>query len=401
MASHILVAQKPGPPPGGGNNPGTPTGRTPNTTPNRTIPSTIDNSTRNIYITGNVILDDGTPPPQPVTIERICNNTARAQGYTDTKGRFSFQLGDTSGVLQDATQRGSSDPLAARQITTNTGAGGINPRLGNGSDIRLDGCELRAVLAGFRSDTVSLAGRRLMDDPKVGTIVLHRLGEVEGTAVSVTTLQAPKDARRAYEKGRQYLRKNNLTDAADEYLKAVKIYPKYAEAWYELGMLQALNKDTERCRESFTKAMEADAKFVNPYIPLIELAAMDENWTEVVDFSTRLLKLDPVDYPIAYFYQATANVKLGQYEIAEKSARAGEKMDTTHRYPKLEQILAVILAHKKEYAGAIEHLRAYLLYAPDASDAERMKTEVVRLERLAGSAQEANAARKEDAAADQ
>jgi hypothetical protein len=74
------------------------------------------------------------------------------------------------------------------------GMGGVRER-------DLFSCELRASLPGFRSDVVSLANRRFMDNPEVGTIVLHRLGNVEGLTISATTMAAPKDAKKAYDKG--------------------------------------------------------------------------------------------------------------------------------------------------------------------------------------------------------
>lgn len=64
----------------------------------------------NIYLSGNVMLDDGTPPPDPVTIERICEGAPKAQAYTDQKGRFSFQIGQTAGVTQDASEDSSALP---------------------------------------------------------------------------------------------------------------------------------------------------------------------------------------------------------------------------------------------------------------------------------------------------
>src|SRR5438552_2433546 len=57
-----------------------------------------------IFLSGKVMLDSGTPPPESVTIERVCNGTPRAEAYTDSKGRFSFQLGaNNNGVMQDAS----------------------------------------------------------------------------------------------------------------------------------------------------------------------------------------------------------------------------------------------------------------------------------------------------------
>jgi len=345
----------------------------------------------NIYLSGNVMLDDGTPPPDPVTIERVCGGAPRAQAYTDRKGRFSFQIGQTSGVMQDASEDGAV-------MGTNRQATGIAGTLGpqqpgpSAPDLQLANCELRAVLAGFRSDSVTLGSRRLMDDPNVGTIMLHRLANVEGSAVSVTSLQAPKDARRAYERALQDLRKNKLAEAGKELRKAVDIYPSYAAAWYELGQIQEQNEDMQQARKSFANAVAADAKFISPYLKLAELAAKAEDWAELAGTTAKLLKLDAVDYPMAYFYDATANLKLGQIDAAEKSARAGEKLDSPHRYPRLEQVLATILARKKDYAGAAEHLRSYLLLAPDAPDAGRMKRELAELERLSGANKQAKAA---------
>jgi hypothetical protein len=95
---------------------------------------------------------------------------------------------------------------------------------------------------------------------------------------------------------------------------------------------------------------------------------------------------------MAYLYNATANLNLGQLDAAEKSALAGEKLDTPHRYPKMEQVLATILARKKDYAGAAAHLRTYLLLAPDAEDAARLKKDLAEMQRLSGANQQANAA---------
>src|SRR5260370_42252448 len=95
----------------------------------------------------------------------------------------------------------------------------------------LTGCELRASLAGFKSDVVNLGNRRMFDNPDVGTIVLRRRANVEGTTVSMTTLQAPKDARKAYDKARDALRKGKTADALSEFEKAVAAYPHFAAAW--------------------------------------------------------------------------------------------------------------------------------------------------------------------------
>src|SRR5512134_821096 len=54
---------------------------------------TFQEMRRPVFLTGKVIMEDGTPPPDSVTIERMCNGLARPEGYTDSKGRFSIELG--------------------------------------------------------------------------------------------------------------------------------------------------------------------------------------------------------------------------------------------------------------------------------------------------------------------
>src|SRR5512144_1293969 len=48
---------------------------------------------RPIFLSGKVRLDDGTPPPDTVVIERVCGGQGRPEAYTDSKGHFSFELG--------------------------------------------------------------------------------------------------------------------------------------------------------------------------------------------------------------------------------------------------------------------------------------------------------------------
>jgi tetratricopeptide (TPR) repeat protein len=349
-------------------------------------------SVHGIYLTGKVLLDDGTPPPDAVTIERVCNGAPRAEGYTDQKGHFSFQIGQKGPVTPDASEDSSRTPATASPDDLRAAMGPQQPGQTTTIGMQLANCDLRAVLAGYRSDSISLGSRRLLDDPDVGAIVLHRLANVEGAAISLTSLQAPKEARRAYDKALQDLRKSKPEEASVELRKAVDIYPKYAAAWYELGRLQQQGADIAQARQSFAGAIAADAKFISPYLNMAALEAQAENWAALAKIAGALLKLDAVDYPVAYLYDALSNLNLRQIDAAEKSARAGEKLDTAHQYPALERVLARILERKKDYAGAAAHLRAYLILAPNAEDAARIKKDLAELERLSGANQQARAA---------
>jgi len=372
--------------PGGGGG----IGRTTAPTPRNTNTNT-DTLNRPAYLSGKVQMDDGSAPPEPVVIERVCNGHPRAEGYTDSKGRFSFQLGQNQGVTQDA----SYDDLGTNGIQPNgqtrrNNSAVSSQQTGGGMRVsagqNLAGCELRASLPGFRSDAVNLSGRRMFDNPDVGTIVLRRLANVEGTTISMTTLQAPKDARKAYDKAREALRKDKIADAQKELEKAVSAYPQFAAAWYELGLIREKHNEPAEARKYYAQAIAADPKLVTPYLHLAQIASRERNWQEMADISNRTIKLDPVDFPDAYLYNAVANYNLRRFDAAEASARLAQKLDTAHRWPKVDRVLGAILYEKKDYAGAAEHLRAYLTDSPDATDAGQVKAQLSELEKLSGDA---------------
>ena len=165
--------------------------RTPSTTP---PPGSNPSDQRPIFISGKVMLIDGTPPSEPVKIERVCNGSARVEARTDNKGRFSFQLGQNL-EFQDASSNGQ-DGLGGGGFGGSGGGFGGNrgPRFGSSQstiDRNLFGCELRATLPGYRSDSVTLANIHYMDNPDIGTILLHPIAKGDGLTVSATTALAP------------------------------------------------------------------------------------------------------------------------------------------------------------------------------------------------------------------
>jgi tetratricopeptide (TPR) repeat protein len=400
LASAVAMAQQqpapaPSPSPGGGGGgtgtgtptPGTP-GRPTEPFPRQPQPGQQDRMQfpetmqRPIFLSGKVVLDDGTPPPDNVVIERVCNGIARPEGYTDSKGRFSFQLGQNQHMMPDASVSSAADSGFGNSGGFSRGGAGGNMGGSRGITERdLVGCELRANLAGYRSEIVNLSGRRVMDNPDVGTIVMRRLGNVEGLTISATTALAPKDAKKAFEKGREAAKKQKWADAQKELEKATQIYPKYAVAWYDLGQVHEQQKNVEEARKCYAQALEADAKYTNPYLKIAGIQARESKWQEVADTTDRVIKLNPFDFPIAYFYNAIANLNLQKIEAAEKSALEGKKIDTRRSIPKIDHVLGVIMANKRDYSGAAQYMKSYLASVPDASDAEQVRKQLAEVEK--------------------
>jgi Tfp pilus assembly protein PilF len=338
--------------------------------------TTPDASIQPVFVSGKVLLQGGGTLPEPVPIERVCNSVSRREGYTDTKGQFEFQLGLNT-TFQDASESDSRITPAS------------TPRPGGSASRRpldLTGCELRAVLAGYQSSVVIL--RLTGGDTwqyEVGTIFLKRLGNAPGTTISVTSMAAPKDAMRAYEKAQKA--KAEKPEEAEKYLtKAVEIYPQFAAAWTLLGDIHRQRNEFDAARSDYTRAAAADPQFVNPTYGLTVIAMQEKKWDEAVRLSDQVLKLNAGAFPLAYFFSVAANYNLQKFDAAEDSARKFKALDTQHAHPDVCLLLSYVLSRKQDYAGAAHEIRDYLAAAPNSPDAEQLKADAKRYEDLSVSA---------------
>jgi tetratricopeptide (TPR) repeat protein len=368
--------------------------RTTTTQPKVTLPQPAPTDTRSImnppdlvFISGNVMLDDGSIPPYGTTIERYCGGSIIRETTVDLTGHFSFQVGDKNRIGQvfpDASQSVGQDPLyrdSAESIPEDTKA--FADLLSYAEASRLFGCELKAQLPGYQSTKVSLTGGMLKGLVDVGTILLSPNTRVRGRSVSATNLLAPKAARKALENAVKAFEEGGF-DAVEKFIKkAIEIYPQYAEAWVALGDVyeeQNLNKES---LDAYNKAIELDRLYLGPYIGLSRLAAKEKKWQDVVDYTDQVLNLDPIDVPEGYFLNALAYYNLNKLDRAEKSALRGRQMDLGNRIPRINLILANILVRKNDNAGAVAALKAYLKAAPNAPDSSFVRARIQENEKLA------------------
>lgn len=334
-----------------------------------------------LAITGKVETHDGSPVPHDAIVERVCNGNVRQRANIRKNGVFVFEL-DTGTSLSELDASSGLGTLGRENPQVSYGRGTDSQ---GGMDRRdLVGCELRVKVTGYRSSTVDLLRRfeEIGGYINVGTLFVQAGGTPPGTAISATTLKAPKDARKAYEKGLQAARTGKMAEAQEQLQKAVQVFPGHAAAWVELGALLEQQNQVDAARNAYAQAITADPNFVPPYLRLALMDSRAGRWPEVLANSKRALELDPLTYPVAHFCQAVANFYLNDMAGAEASARQAERLDTQHQIPRLHLLLADILARRQDYGSAIEEMKTYLIVAPSASDAESVRANLAKLEKL-------------------
>lgn len=325
-----------------------------------------DALTRGAFFYGKVAMADGTALPTQVVIERVCGGSPRPQAYADARGDFSFQVGQTQDMMPDATSSASNGIGQTR----------ATPQL----NALPFACDLRASLPGYRSDVISLANRRTLDDPNVGTIYLHRLANVEGLTTSATSALAPKEAKKAFEKGIEAAKKSKVDEAQADFQKATGLYPRYASAWFELGRVFEQREHIPEARDAYAKSIAADSKFINPYERLYLLSLKEQKWEDVAQTTDKIMRLNPYDFPKAVYYNAVANLQLGKFGAAEKSAREAASMESASQNPRIQYVLGVALANKQDFKGAAECLRTYLK-SDSVQDRERVTKMLADIEK--------------------
>ena len=323
------------------------------------------NQMRPLYLHGRVVTDDGLPPSEPVVVKRVCQANSYPEGYTDSKGRFSFQVGgDLSMLTTDASVSGTG-------ISPGTGFGGASytndcvRQVGMGR-FDLSSSVLRAELSGYRSDDVQLGMYSTMGNNDVGVIVLHRLDGLLGDVVSALTLAAPKGAQKAYQNGLREMRKKkpNYKKGIAQLEKAVKAYPKFAAAWAAMGDAKLASNDEDGAKAAYGRAVEHDPKYMKPYEPLIQMAVKQSDWEGLESLGSAYLELNPNAGNIR-LYTAVAALNSGKADKAEEMVLAMRAGGNPERFPQSYQIMGMIHEQRAEFEKAAEQYRSFMNVSGD------------------------------------
>lgn len=293
-----------------------------------------------LYQTFQVRVAGGGYPGKPAYVEIACLGRTIVSNYTDETGVLITRL----------------------NVETVRGAPGEEGRMTS-----LVGCRTEVVLPGFRSDP---------QDP----FLLHPVGAGEGWTTSITSYQAPEKARRAYTAGTEAFYGKKWDRARKQFQAALAVYPQYATAWFQLGALEETQGRPEEARKALTQAVQLDPRFTLPYVHLVQLAAASGRWEEVERLTAVLLPLRPVDSPEAYYYDAAVKLKAGQAAAAEPSARQAVDLDTAGHHPEFRYLAGQVMVALGRKRQAADFFRAYLKLSPFASDADRVRAFIERLE---------------------
>lgn len=333
------------------------------------------------FVYGRVALENGQPVPESISVRLRCGMKLMQTVHTDLAGNFRFILG--AGPESNSLDMGdSSDTPVLQEASPMNSRVGL-PRVDDPAP-RLWGCEVEIPVSGYQPLSRPITSVASVGGIDVGTFVLTRIAAVPGAAVSVTSLLAPKNARKEFEKGEKDARNKHLDSATKHLERAVAEYGAYAVAWNDLGQIYAAGQHPEEARRAFAKAITADPQYIPPCMGLAQLELQHGRYEDAIEAAGRALKLYPGS-AIASFIQAVANLRLNRLDAAEKSARDAEN-GPHQNIPQVHVLRADIFLRKQDYSNAAAQMQAYLKESPQGEFAAEIKERLEQIEKLTADA---------------
>jgi tetratricopeptide (TPR) repeat protein len=293
-----------------------------------------------VIIQGTVTMEDGSPPPFIVSVERICSDSqGSAPGpLTNKKGEWLWRL--------------EIDAFATRA------------------------CFFRASHPGYVStqqDASNLNVTSHATQMKIPPLVLTPT-LADPSTIRITDTNLPGKAKPFVEKATKAMDAQNVPEAGTQLQAAVQAAPKFAQGWHGLGVVEGMLQKPAEARDAFQHAVDADPKLLPAWVMLARTCIKLKDWQCASSAADSEIKADPKKtYIEIYLHRAVAQYELKDLAAAETSAQEMLRLDSRHKLPRTEYVLGRILEAKGDANGAREHMAKYVELDPNASDMVQIK----------------------------
>jgi tetratricopeptide (TPR) repeat protein len=291
--------------------------------------------TYHVIVSGKVAMEDGSPPPFTVGIERVCSDVqGSAPGpITNKKGEYTWNM--------------ELDPFLSRS------------------------CWLQAAHPGYLSTRQDISAiNATSHDPTytAPTLILSK-NIPDPYSISVSSDKIPDRAKSSFEAAMKALDAPNFSQAATQLTAAVKASPKFAEGWHALGVVDERLERHPDAREAYEQALKLNPKLLQPYVTLAALCIKTKDWDCAAKTAADGIKADNKHaYPELYMHQAVVQYERKDLSGAESSVQQAIQLDQYHHHPREEWVLGRILEAKGDAGAAKQHMEKYIQLAPTAPD---------------------------------
>jgi tetratricopeptide (TPR) repeat protein len=206
----------------------------------------------------------------------------------------------------------------------------------------------------------------------------RKMPQAKSSPPALSDAQAPKEARREYEKAEKALAARKLDEARAHLEEAVEQYPCYARAQTDLGTVYSQQKDYAKAEAALRKSLTCDPGFVDASIELGQLLNAEKRFSEAVPVLDQATRLSPGSWQF-YYELGTAHYGLKQYSAAESEFLKAQSLNSNPP-PALDVKLADVYLKESAYDKAYAKMQDYLKAEPQGRFAPHIREIMKQME---------------------
>jgi Flp pilus assembly protein TadD len=202
-----------------------------------------------------------------------------------------------------------------------------------------------------------------------------------GATVSAADLNIPKRAQKEFDKANDLIAKQDWKRAKDELMKAITIYPPYADAYNNLGVVYSRLGESAQEREVLQKAVSLNDHCASAFVNLGKMDIKEHNFSEA---QTHLEKAAALEGNNPQTLMLLANVELMNQYFDAAIAHCQKVHTLPHDSQTLVHYIAArALEHENRSADAAAEFHRFLQEEPTGPRADAVRKELSGLENVA------------------
>jgi Tfp pilus assembly protein PilF len=194
--------------------------------------------------------------------------------------------------------------------------------------------------------------------------------------ISSQQLNIPEKARNEMDKGMDAFSKGDSKKAAASMEKAIEIFPRYAQAYNNLGVILINQGDKTAAKAAFEKAVQIDDHFAPGYVNLARLLVSNRE-SEAITMLQKALTIDP-DNLEGLALQARVQFNKRQFEEALATVNKVHAMPHEN-FADVHLIAAEIYQKQNRNAEAVAESESYLKEYPDSPRAPQVREAIAQI----------------------
>jgi tetratricopeptide (TPR) repeat protein len=200
--------------------------------------------------------------------------------------------------------------------------------------------------------------------------------------VAAVDLNIPASARKEFDKANQFVARGNWQKAVERLNKAIAIYPHYAEAYNNLGVVYGRLGSRVQNLEALQKAVSLNDHFAPAYLNLARVAIADRDFAQAEALLTRATSIDPTDSQIL---SLLAHVEFlnHHYDQALSDCRRAHSA-TRGEHAVVHYVAARIFEEENRPTDALAELQTFLSEEQSGPRADAVRREIVTLQQRPG-----------------